>query len=98
MASLTKDKQMRAYEESKVDSAGVQEIYTDLASQYRARVRLGNNVAVAAAGSTGKLSNKAVYFEPKGGLSKGKQDPPSSSSGFKSFTAYFDPVSENSNA
>jgi hypothetical protein len=85
---------MRAYEESKVDSAGVQEIYTDLASQYRARVRLGNNVAVAGVGITGNLSNKAVYFEPKGGLSKRKQEPPSSSSGFKSFNAYFDPVSE----
>jgi hypothetical protein len=45
-------------------------------------------------GITGNLSNKAVYFEPKGGLSKRKQEPPSSSSGFKSFNAYFDPVSE----
>ena len=45
MATLTsKERQMRVYEESKVNSAGIQEIYTDMASQYRASQKITRHV------------------------------------------------------
>jgi phosphoketolase len=47
---------MRVYEESKVNSAGIQEIYTDMASRYRANHKIMRHVNPQVPG--------AIYFEP----------------------------------
>ena len=84
LATLTNEKQQLAYEESKVGSAGVQEIYTDIASQYKAKLRIS--------GGGGALPQKAVYFEPIGDLTKAKQSAPVvKPSSFKTFNDHFDP-------
>jgi hypothetical protein len=60
MATLRKDQQRQAYEESKVGPAAQQEIYADIASNYKAigkiRYQGGN-------GASSKESDK-IFFDP----------------------------------
>ncbi len=60
MATLTKDQQRQAFEESKIGHAAQQEIYADISSNYKAQSKFRYP---GGAGSQSKDSDK-IFFDP----------------------------------